>query len=137
MLSKRFGNGSKTMLLMWLVLCSACPPICWADVVLTDTEATALKMSLQTAKKELDEQEKQIEKLRSQLNGQKSELENARLQLEKSQTETRELQNNLTRLSTFWKEQKKEARVGKVKAWCIGAVLGAAGGFAGAWYMLR
>lgn len=109
----------------------------WADVVLTDEEATALKASLQTAKKELTEQQNTIERLQSTLETQKSDLKSAREQLEKSQSETEMLKQDLTKLSAFWKEQKKEAMWGKVKAFAIGLVIGAAGGLAGGYYLTR
>ena len=130
------GIRSKIFLLLLAVLLLQ-PCSLFSDVVLTDQEATQLKTSLKTAKKELSEQQKQIAQLQNQLSEQQSELKNARAQLQISQNETKELQNNLTKLSTSWKQQKKEARWGKVKAFAIGAVLGAAGGFAGAWYMLK
>lgn len=114
-------------------------PCCcsWADVVLTDQEASQLKMSLQTAKKELTEQQNTIERLQSTLETQKSDLKSAREQLEKSQSETEMLKQDLTKLSASWKEQKKEARWGKVKAFAIGLVIGAAGGLAGGYYLTR
>lgn len=114
-------------------------PCCcsWADVVLTDEEAAALRTSLMTARKELTEQQKQIGKLQSTLESQRNELQSARAQLQKSQTETEALKQDLTKLSKSWKEQKKEARWGKIKAFCIGAVIGAAGGLAGGYYLTR
>ena len=114
-------------------------PCCcsWADVVLTDQEASQLKMSLQTAKKELKEQQTQIEGLQSTLEMQKSDLKSAREELQKSQTETEMLKQDLTKLSASWKQQKREAGWGKVKAFCIGIVIGGAAGLAGGYYLTR
>lgn len=114
-------------------------PCCcsWADVVLTDEEATALKMSLQTAKKELTEQQKQIEKLQNTLEKQKGELKSAKEELAKSQTETEALKQDLTKLSAYWKEQKKEARTSRLKAYGIGALAGVAVGLIGGVYITR
>ena len=122
------------VLAVWLLLPCCCS---WADVVLSDEEATALKASLQTAKKELTEQQMQIEKLQSTLETQKSDLRSAREELQKSQTETEALKQDLTKLSQSWKEQKKEARWGKAKAFCIGLAFGVAGGLAGGYYLTR
>ena len=131
------GIKSKIFLLAlaaFLLLPCCCS---WADVVLTDEEAAALRTSLMTARKELTEQQKQIGKLQSTLESQRNELQSARAQLLKSQTETEALKQDLTKLSKSWKEQKKEARWGKIKAFTIGLVIGAAGGLAGGYYLTR
>lgn len=116
----------------------------WADVVLTDAEVTVLKQSLQTAKNELTEQQRQIEKLENSLNSAKEELNEseknlteAQKQLQISENETEMLKQDLTKLSKSWKEQKKEARWGKVKAFCMGIAIGGAAGLAGGYYLTR
>ena len=130
-----FGRQLRTAPLIFLALLLLSPYSCWADAVLTDQEATALKQSLLTAKSELKEQQKQIEKLQDQLTEARSELTTAGKQLEKSQSETEALQDQLTKLSGSLKEQKREARRGKTKALFIGLGIGIAGGIAGGYYL--
>ena len=131
------GRRLRAGLVIYLALLLLWPCSCWGDVVLTDEEATALRTSLTTAKKELTEQQKQIEQLRKQLTEAESELTTASEQLERSRTETEALRNNLTKLSGSWKEQQREARKAKTKALFIGLGIGAVGGFCGGWYLAK
>lgn len=114
-------------------------PYCcsWADVVLTDEEATLLKASLMRA-------DEQLAKAQDELKISDEKLQKAEQKLEKAEKESAELQKELKaqeerfgQLSTSWKQQKKEARWGKVKAFCIGALVGVAGGLAGGYYLTR
>ena len=122
------------VLAVWLLLPCCCS---WADVVLTDEEATALKASLMRA-------DEQLQKAHSELKISDEKLARAEQKLEKAEKESAELQKELkeqeqrfVQLSTSWKEQKKEARWGKVKAFCIGVLIGGAAGIAGGYYLTR
>ena len=130
-----FGRRLRTAPLILLALLLLSPFSCWADVVLTDQEATALKQSLMTAKSELKEQRQQIEKLQQQLNGAKAELTTASEALERSRTETEALKDQLTKLSGSLKERKREERKVRTKALFIGLGIGIVGGAAGGFYL--
>jgi len=132
-----WGNAGRRLRIFWLllVLLLLRPCCLFSDVVFSDAEVTALKTSLQTAKKELKEQQTQIEGLQSTLSEQRSELKSAREQLVTSQKETEELQTQLTKLSKSLKELRSEARWGKTKCLLIGLGIGIAGGIAGGYYL--
>lgn len=126
---------------MWLLLPCCCS---WADVVLTDQEWTQLKMSLMTADGQLQKAQNELKESDRKLAAAEQKLQTANERLEKAEKESAELQKELKaqeerfgRLSTSWKEQKKEARRGKVKAFCIGAAAGLVGGLAGGYYLTR
>ena len=130
-------NSGRSLKIFWLLLALLLLQPCYSfsDVVLTDAEATQLRQSLLTAKKELTEQQRQIEKLQSTLSEQRSELEKSREELQRSQSETEALKSNLTALSQSWKQQKSEARWAKTKCLLIGLGIGIAGGFVGGYYL--
>ena len=122
------------VLAVWLLLPCCCS---WADVVLTDEEATLLKQSLMRA-------DEQLAKAQNELKISDEKLQKAEQRLERAEKESAELQKELRaqeerfgQLSTSWKQQKKEARWGKAKAFCIGALVGVAGGLAGGYYLTR
>jgi len=123
----------------------------WADVVYTEAQVTALNLhldelekELKSAKQKLKEQDNLLSdvkiysnELEIKLNKSKKDLSEAKTSLEKLQKASTEQKDTLKQLEKSLKLEKKQTRWGKVKAFAIGAVLGAAGGFAGAWYMLK
>ena len=128
---RRYGIGLKSILVWCLVLLACCSHTCWADVVLTDEEATALETSLRTAKKELNEQASRIENLESNLSEAEKQLTEAKKSQAELQTTIDEQRNRLTTLSTSLKKQEREQKMQKfwtgvkiVGAFVLGGAVG-------------
>ena len=120
-----------------LLLLACCSPTCAADVVLTDQEATLLKESLRTADEQLANAQKELEKSNKKLATAEEKLQKAESTTAELEKELKAQEERYGQLSTSWKQQKKEARWGKIKAFCIGALVGVAGGLAGGYYLTR
>ena len=91
----------------------------YTPVVLEDNwkeQLTEARSELQKARNELTEVQSSLTRSQEILNGQKDTLQ----QLEKS-----------------LKQEKRQSRWGKVKAFCIGALIGGAAGIAGGYYLTR
>ena len=137
MQSRRYGAGLRAMLAWCLLLLACCSPTCAADVVLTDQEATALKASLMNADRALAEAQSELERSEKKLQTAEQKLQKLEKESEKLEQELQEQEKMLGQLSTSLKLQKREAAVGKVKAWCIGFAIGAAGGIIGGYCLAR
>ena len=138
------GIRSKIFLLLLAVLLLQPCSSVWADVVYTEAQVTALNLhldelekELKSAKQKLSEQKSELNQAKSELSKAKKELTEANSSLEKSRETLTEQKDTLKQLEKSLQQERKQTRWGKVKAFAIGAVLGAAGGFAGAWYMLK
>lgn len=137
MQSRRYGHGLRVMLAWCLLLLACCAPTCAADVVLTDEEATALKASLMRADEQLQTAQSELERSEKKLQTAEEKLQKAEKESEKLEQELLEQEERLRQLSTSWTHQKKEARLGKIKAFCFGALVGVAGGLAKGYYLTR
>ena len=145
--------GIKSKIFLLILAVFLLQPCCysWADVVYTDEQVTALNQhldglekELKNAKQKLKEQGNQLSdakiysnELEIKLNKSRKELSEAKTSLEKLKKDSTEQKDTLKQLEKSLNQERAQNRWGKVKAWCIGAVIGAAGGFAGAWYMLK
>ena len=144
MQSRRYGTGSRTMLAWCLLLLACCSPTCAADKVLTDEEWTILNQSLTTSDEALAKAQERLEKSDEKLAKAEQRLLTAEQKLEKAESKSAKLEQRsqeqeqeIKLLSKSCKKQKREAAVGKVKAWCIGFAIGAAGGIIGGYCLAR
>lgn len=131
------GTKSRTF---WLLLAALLLQPCsssWGAVVLTDEQETALNQHLDELEKEAKEQKSTIKELKNQLAEAKSELESAKKELTESNRALNEVKDTSVQLEKYLKKEKREARLDKAKAFCIGLAIGAAGGLAGGYYLTR
>ena len=121
-------------------------PCClsWGAVVLTDEQETALNLHLDELEKEAKEQKSTIKELKNQLTEAKAELKNAKSELESAKKELtesnralNEVKDTSVQLEKYLKKEKRQARLDKAKAFCIGLVIGVTGGLAGGYYLTR
>lgn len=138
------GTRSRIFLLLLVGLLLLQCSFAWADVVYTEAQVTALNLHLDSLEKELNEQKQNAETLQAQLTGARSELKQAQNELqtaknslEKSQQELKGQKTTLGQLEKSLDKERKLNRWGKVKAFAIGLVVGAAGGLAGGYYLMK
>ena len=131
------GIKSKIFLLSLAAL--LLQPCCssWGAVVLTDEQETALNLHLDELEKEAKEQKSTIKELKNQLAEAKSELESAKKELTESNRALNEVKDTSVQLEKYLKKEKRQARLDKAKAFCIGLVIGVTGGLAGGYYLTR
>ena len=136
------------VLAVWLLLPCCCSR---ADVVYTDEQVTALNQhldglekELKSAKQKLKEQGNQLSDAKIYSNEQKiklnklrKELSEAKTSLEKLKKDSTEQKDTLNQLEKSLKQEKRQSRWGKAKAFCIGLAFGVAGGLAGEYYLTR
>ena len=128
-------------------------PCClsWADVVYTDEQVTALNQhldglekELKNAKQMLKEQGNQLsvvkiysDELKIKLNKSRKELSEAKTYLEKLKKDSENQKDTLQQLEKSLKQEKRQSRWEKVKAFCIGSLISGALGIAGGYYLTR
>lgn len=104
----------------------------------------SLEKELKSAKQKLKEQGNQLSdvkiysnELEIKLNKSRKELSEAKTSLEKLKKDSTEQKDTLGQLEKSLKQERKLNRWGKAKAFCIGIVVGAAGGLAGGYYLMK
>ena len=145
------GNGLSRTLALLLVLLVLSPLSLSADVVYTQAQVAALNLHLDELEKELKSAKQKLKEQGNQLSDAKiysyeleiklsklrKELSEAKTSLEKLKKDSTGQKDTLNQLEKSLQQERKQNRLGKAKAFCIGAAIGVVGGLAGGYYLTR